>query len=147
MKDINDLTEEELVQIAIQENNAILEQQKEEAKQKEENEKGSKYIQNIYNKLTPEEEMQQLLFIFEGIENPNLSTDLSDKGVSYFLDSSVDRVGYKARCNEILGDAYKASNDKEKAHNYYRQAACYHHILNMKAEKEKCRMKLLNVIN
>ncbi|MCR4608846.1 MAG: hypothetical protein K5750_04015 [Eubacterium sp.] len=103
MKDINDLTEEELVQIAIQENNAILEQQKEEAKQKEENEKGSKYIQNIYKKLTPEEEMQQLLFIFEGIENPNLSTDLSDNGVSYFLDSSVDRVGYKARCNEILG--------------------------------------------
>ncbi len=29
MKDINDLTEEELVQIAIQENNAILEQLKE----------------------------------------------------------------------------------------------------------------------
>ena len=54
MKDINDLTKEELVQIAIQENNAILEQQKEE------NEKGSKYIQNIYKKLTPEEEMQQL---------------------------------------------------------------------------------------
>lgn len=43
MKDIKYLTEEELVQIAIQENNAILEQQKEEAKQKEENEKGSKY--------------------------------------------------------------------------------------------------------
>ena len=40
MKDINDLTEEELVQIAIQENNAIIEQQKEEAKQKEENENG-----------------------------------------------------------------------------------------------------------
>ena len=99
MKDINDLTEEELVQIAIQENNAILEQQKEEAKQKEENEKGSKYIQNIYKKLTPEEEMQQLLFIFEGIENPNLSTDLSDKGVNYFLDSSVDRVGYKGSCH------------------------------------------------
>ena len=58
-----------------------------------------------------------------------------------------ERVTFlKARCNEILGDAYMASNDNEKAQNCYRQAACYLHILDMKAEKEKCRIKLLNLI-
>lgn len=53
----------------------------------------------------------------------------------------------KARSNEMLGDAYNASNDKENAQNCYRQAACYHHILDMKSEKEECRIKLLNVLN
>ena len=52
----------------------------------------------------------------------------------------------KARSNEMLGDAYNASNDKENAQNCYRQAACYHHLLDMKSEKEKCRIKLLNVL-
>lgn len=53
---------------------------------------------------------------------------------------------FKARSNEMLGDAYEANNDQENAQNCYRQAACYHHILDMKSEKEKCRMKLLNVL-
>lgn len=87
------------------------------------------------------------------------SFDADEQDRIYYWNSVLDELGnehllkrervtfLKARCNEILGDAYKASNDKEKAQNYYRQAACYHHILNMKAEKEKCRMKLLNVIN
>lgn len=52
----------------------------------------------------------------------------------------------KARANEMLGDVYKACNDIENAENCYLQAACYLHILDMKNEKEKCRMKLLNLI-
>ena len=87
------------------------------------------------------------------------SFDEDEQDRIYYWNSVLDELGnehllerervtfLKARCNEILGDAYKASNDNEKAQNCYRQAACYHHILNMKAEKEKCRMKLLNVIN
>lgn len=52
----------------------------------------------------------------------------------------------KARSNEMLGDAYKANNDLKNAQNCFRQAACYHHLLDMKSEEEICRMKLLNVL-
>jgi hypothetical protein len=94
-------------------------------------------IFNLYLQSFGEDE-QDRIFYWNSI--------LEELGNEYLL--KRERVIFlKARCNEILGDAYMACNDKEKAQNYYRQAACYYHILNMKAEKEKCRMQLLNVIN
>lgn len=52
----------------------------------------------------------------------------------------------KARSNEMLGDVYMAINDKNKAQYCYRQAAFDYHILDMETEREKCRMKLLNIL-
>lgn len=56
------------------------------------------------------------------------------------------RLFLRARCNEMLGDVYNGNNDLENAQNCYRNAACYHHILDMKSENEKCRIKLLKVL-
>lgn len=64
--------------------------------------------------------------------------------LDYNLPITRERIlFFKARCYEMLGDVYRAINDKGNFQNCYRQAACYFHIIDMKTEKEKCRTEIL----
>ena len=117
--DQNNLINEEYPENDIQaggDQNIINEENKadnSQANKPQEPKKGPLFIQNVYKRLTPEEEMNQLAFIFSHFQDPNGAIDISDRGLNYFLDSSPDRVGYEYRLNTILGRLGENLEDEE----------------------------------
>lgn len=93
-------------------------------------------IFNLYSQPFDEEEQDRILYWKVVLEKLGGKHPMKRERMIFL----------KARCNEILGDAYEACSNYEDARSCYCQAACYHHILNMKDEREKCRLKLLNVL-